>query len=464
MSADGARLIRCEELPPHSGPVHLDAYEVDVALAAACRKTLQLTQRWLAGRGTGFTFTVHQTDFVTRNASALDPGLFDVDSAKTYDLAISNPPYFKLRKTDLRAVAASSIVHGQPNIYALFMAITASLLGRRGVMVTITPRSFATGDYFRRFRQHFLSAVVPEAVHLFHSRKEAFKADTVLQENVIIRSRRTPPSPASRVTVSTSSGVGDIQGRRTRQVPLEAIVDLKSCELTLHIPTDRADDEVVRFVGAWPCTLHKIGLEVSTGPVVAFRARQFLARQPSDATPTAPLLWLQNVRRFLVEWPIPNCGKPQYIADSVESRPLLVPNLPYVVLRRFTAKEESRRLTAAPILGGVLPGKVVGLENHLNYVHRPHGRMDDEQTIGIAAVLGSRLLDRFFRVSNGNTQVNATEVRGLPLPSPRALSTIGREMLRGSIRRVDTDAAIEEILQVPRSIARLIEDARDGQG
>ncbi|HMA34236.1 MAG TPA: Eco57I restriction-modification methylase domain-containing protein, partial [Chloroflexia bacterium] len=174
----------CEALPGGTGPVHLDAYELDPLLNRLCQLALGYATRWLAPRGIHLTFTVHAADFVLVNAGALTPRLLDQAPPGNYDLAIANPPYFKLPKSDPRARAAASIVHGQPNIYALFLAITGQLLAPGGVMVTITPRSFTTGDYFRLFRQYFFDTVTPEAVHLFQSRTATFQQDAVLQETV----------------------------------------------------------------------------------------------------------------------------------------------------------------------------------------------------------------------------------------------------------------------------------------
>jgi adenine-specific DNA-methyltransferase len=454
----------CEALPTGSGPVHLDAFEVDPALASICNTTLAYTKRWLAGRGVSFTFTVHQADFVTEHAPSLRPGLFDSPTSGEYDVAISNPPYFKLQKLDRRAVAASSIVHGQPNIYALFMSITASLLAENGVMVTITPRSFAAGDYFRRFRQHLFATVLPEAVHVFHSRKEAFRKDEVLQENVILRLRRKRFSTSATVSVSTSIGAADLKRREIRKVPLASVVDPKSRDVVFSIPADEMDDAVIRFVRGWPCTLHSLGLEVSTGPVVAFRARRLLLHEPRQEKHIAPLLWLQNVKRMAIQWPSPLSSKPQYIRDNGDSRMLLVRNATCVVLRRFTAKEEHRRLTAAPLIEGELSGLKLGLENHLNYVYRPHGEVDHDEAIGLAALLGSALMDRYFRVSNGNTQVNAAELRALPLPPRRSLLMLGTEIRRHHIGPNEIDKVVTELLRVPRVLLKMMRVEGNGKG
>lgn len=444
----------CEGIPADTGPVHLDAYEIDPILAQLCDQSLSYARDWLSHRGVALSFTVHRSDFVLEEASVLDPRLSlfagHPTQPKRYDLVITNPPYFKLQKQDPRALAAASVVHGQPNIYALFLAVAASLLVDRGVLVSITPRSFSTGDYFRRFRQTFFATVTPEVVHLFHSRKDAFRADDVLQENVILRLRRARPRPAASVTVSTSAGVRDLAKRETRRVPVSAVIDSASSDAIFHIPIDDTDDSAVEFVRRWPNTLHRLGLEVSTGPVVAFRATQFLRTEANhDAV---PLLWLRHIRAMDICWPLDTCRKPQYIVDSEESRYLLLPKTNYVVLRRFTAKEDARRLTASPLLAQQIPGGMVGLENHLNYVYRPRGTLETREALGLAALFNSALIDRYFRVSNGHTQVNAVELRALPLPSRDALLELGAAVERGATTDEAITSTLQQLLKVPKHL------------
>ncbi len=104
---------------------------------------------------------------------------------KKYDLIISNPPYFKISKSDERAIIAKSIVHGQPNIYSIFLMTSAKLLTKNGEMIYIIPRSFASGPYFRLFREQFFKEILLKNIHIFNSRRKAFKRDKVLQENII---------------------------------------------------------------------------------------------------------------------------------------------------------------------------------------------------------------------------------------------------------------------------------------
>jgi adenine-specific DNA-methyltransferase len=89
---------------------------------------------------------------------------------------------------------------------------------------------------------------------------------------------------------------------------------------------------------------------------------------------------------------------------------------------------------------------LVGLENHLNYIYRLDGEMGKAEAVGLSALLNSGLIDRYFRISNGNTQVNATELRALPLPSLPVITAIGQVLLEEN-DDADLDAIVVQTLQ-----------------
>ena len=416
--------------------LHVDAYETDRLLAALSLLVLSFSRDWLAQRGVALTFDVRQRDFVLEYAEALaemsmvNGGGSSLDGTKTaYSLIISNPPYFKIGKDDPRAVAWASVVHGQPNIYAIFMALSAELLSDNGKLVYIVPRSFASGPYFRRFREVFFRRVAPTAIHLFESRKDVFKGQTVLQENLVIAARSRMDGEAlndGEVLVSHSKAANDLAERQRLLVDIDSVLDLASENSELSIPLCAEDLELVQAMRGWPNTLRSLGLEISTGPVVPFRATQFLA-DAAHGSSSAPLLWMQHVRPMRTAWPSPAAEKPQWIKAAPGSMKLLVPDATYVLLRRFSAKEEKRRLVAAPLIRGSLDADMVGLENHLNYIRGVSRELDEQLAYGLAALLNSTFLDRFFRISNGNTQVSATELRAMPLPAESDIRSIGVE-------------------------------------
>ena len=443
----------CEHLMPSNGrPSHvvIEAWETDVTLFLLLKKSLAFLKRKLQANGVSTTIRARKADFVLNYGHLLSrsPDLFASQTPRpTFDIAISNPPYFKIPKSDPRAVVAESVVHGQPNIYALFMAIAAHLLATEGQLVFITPRSFASGQYFRAFRECFFKMMRPELLHVFESRTDAFRRDGVLQENIIMKAAKKPRwatvRKLPRIVISASPGGADLLGPVQRQVSAASVLDMGSRQKFLRIPVTEKEDEVIRTIDSWPASLKSLGLSVSTGPVVPFRALQFLSRGHLRGK-FAPLLWLQNVRPMKVEWPVDARRKPQYISYEDQARALLVPNKTYVLIRRFSAKEDHRRLVAAPLMEGRLDGDLIGLENHLNYIHRPNGTLSKQEAYGLAVLYNTELLDTYFRTVNGNTQVSATELREIRLPDRDVIMEIGRRALavKNPAVKIDSLAAV----------------------
>lgn len=332
-------------------------------------------------------------------------------------LTIANPPFLKLNKEqDRRARLHAYAVYGQPNIYALFMAATARLTSVGGKWCFITPRSWMAGTYFRAARNTILSHLAIDALHLFDSRTEGFEEDAVLQETVIAwASGKSPVIQGSRIVLTRSQGVRDLEQAAVRAVPVERIVGADA-EAMLSLPHGGEEG-----LSRWTGTLRTHGLEVSTGPVVAFRAAEVIREHAEPGT--VPLLWLQHVRQQAVAWPI--AKKKEHILAAACSAWMLVPNAPMVLIRRFSPKEDSRRITCAAY-AGELPGEMLGLENHLNFIYRPSGGLTVDEARGLSAYLASKVVDDYFRSLAGSTQVNATELRRLPLPPMALIDAIGR--------------------------------------
>ncbi len=432
--------------------IYIEAFESDHALAGYLEKTLSFLDNYLESHGVSFEYSLRNDDFIMTYAEAINdaPSLFAPKfESPAFDIAISNPPYFKIPKTDPRARAASSVIHGQPNIYALFMAISAVLLTQKGEFIFITPRSFTSGPYFRAFREHFFKHMQPKAAHLFDSRKTAFKKDKVLQENIILKAERidnwSSKSANHHVVISSSNGDGDFSKTKKRNIPLNSVLDMKSRAMVFGLPTSKTDDTIIKWVNAWTGRLQSYGLQISTGPVVPFRAANLLSAEGEPRKTHTPLLWMQNVRTLSVNWPTEARGKAQYITSSEKALPLLVADNTYVLMRRFSAKEELRRLVAAPLLAGQL-GEYphIGLENHLNYIYRPHGVLTEDEAWGLAVLLSSSFLDTYFRIHNGNTQVSATELRAMPLPPIEVIRKIGCEAknLSNPVDEIDALASL----------------------
>ena len=65
---------------------------------------------------------------------------------------------------------------------------------------------------------------------------------------------------------------------------------------------------------------------------------------------------------------------------------------------------------------------------------------------GIYALFNSTIYDRYYRIVNGSTQVNSTEVNNIPVPPLEVISEIGRTLMeKGDLGTAMCDDIVMEI-------------------
>lgn len=408
--------------------IALTLYETDKNVVPLTGSVLSYLQEWCKKQGIRMNYQLNESDFVLDKCEYLDSddSIFGaMNVGERFDYIISNPPYFKLAKDDVHTRSCASIVDGQTNIYALFMAICTKLLENDGQMIFITPRSFASGRYFQSFRDFLFRHVHIDLIHLFNTRKDTFSKDEVLQELVITRMH--PAGEVTNIIVSFSQGIRDLDQPHQKEYPAANIVDVDSDEKVVYLPVDSRDEAILSMFRSWDGNMEKYGIKISTGPVVAFRAHDFIVSEPGKDT--VPLYWLHNVVKMLCDHPVQKKDKGQYIKVASETKAALLPNKNYVLLRRFSSKDDSSRLVAAPYFGNMSQYEAVGIENKLNYIYRPKGHLRRDEVIGLTALLDSEMFDAYFRTFNGNINVSATELRMMPLPPIETIREIGRKII-----------------------------------
>lgn len=416
--------------------IDLVVYETDLELIPFSEKVLDYLEEWLLNKGIQFSYILHNSDFVLENASVLKenrlPSLFEETRKvnEDFDIIISNPPYFKLSKDDKKVIASQELVSGQPNIYSIFMGIAAKLLSENGELIFITPRSFASGNYFKAFRVLFFNTVQIEKIHLFNSRKDTFNRDSVLQETVVIKANREIIDPNKKVLVSSSAGIKDIFEPSIKYFNSSELIDLKSKEKILHLPTSDKEENILNLVSTWENVLVDFNIKISTGPVVSFRALDFIQNNYENGTVfLAPLFWLHNVNKMILEWPKQLKEKGQYIRIESGSKSLLIANKDYIFLRRFSTKDDKSRLIAAPYFCNYAKSDYIGVENKVNYLYRKDGHLGRDEVVGLCALLNSELFDTYFQIFNGNVNVSATELREMRFPPLNNIKEIGNKII-----------------------------------
>lgn len=422
------------------------AYEIDAALIPFLRATLDACRQLCDEVGVAFEAEVLSEDFIQAGVSSIQGSMFARDTGR-FDLAIVNPPYRKIRRDSPTRALLRAIGVETSNLYSAFLAVIIRLLNDGGELVMITPRSFCNGPYFRPFRRAFLATMSTQRIHIFDSRKSTFKDDEVLQENVIFHAVKGTLLPAQ-VTITSSAG-STAAPTTTRSVAYDELVSSTDPDSFIHIAPDEAQARVARRLRLLPTTLATLGLNVSTGRVVDFRARRWL--QPDPSPNSAPLIYPAHFRDGGIEWPRPGGRKPNAILVNSETGSLLVPNDHYVLVRRFSAKEERRRIVAATYDPATVKTDRVGFENHLNYFHMNGHGLDPMLAHGLTAFLNSTIVDSFFRQFNGHTQVNASDLRSLRYPTATELQALGTRVYGTDSSQLELDHAVEQEVRLVAS-------------
>lgn len=335
--------------------------------------------------------------------------------------AILNPPYKKINSDSPHRLALRSVGIETVNLYSAFVALSLALMAPGGQVVAIIPRSFCNGPYYRPFRDFVLARAAIRHMHLFESRSKAFKDDDVLQENVIILLERGAKQGAVVVSTSTDDSFSDLA---THEHAFDRIVIPGDPEGFIRIPTS-AEPSAYDLSPAVRCTLDDLGIKVSTGPVVDFRLKAHLRDTPEPGT--VPLLYPGHFAGSRTQWPQPGSKKPNAIVRNSETERWLYPNGFYCVVRRFSSKEEQRRIVASVIDPSDFQGvEVLGLENHLNVFHQGRRGLPESLARGLAVYLNTTAVDEHFRRFSGHTQVNATDLKLMKYPSRAALEALGR--------------------------------------
>ena len=339
-----------------------------------------------------------------------------------YDVVIGNPPYMKIPKDAPEAKAMPEICYGAPNMYFIFAAMGLFNLKENGEMVYIIPRSWTSGAYFKRFRDYFLTEGKLYHIHLFGSRNKVFDKENVLQETIIIKVKKTKDTPES-VTISSTNTNKDFDNFKEIKVPYELIVSGE--DKYVYLVTSEEEVEVLRKLNKYNKTLPDLGLRMKTGLTVDFRNRDILRDEEEEGT--IPLFYSQHIKQGQVKFPIQK--EHEYILT--DQKGLMQENKNYLFVKRFTAKEEPRRLQCGVYLSRKFPQyKKISTQNKINFIDGVFTEMSECLVYGLYVLFNSTIYDEYYRILNGSTQVNSTEVNNMPVPELETIQEMGRKLIK----------------------------------
>ena len=343
------------------------------------------------------------------------------ENKNSFTHAILNPPYKKISSNSehrrlLRQAGIETV-----NLYAAFVALAIELLESGGQLAAIIPRSFCNGLYYRQFRDFLLSKTAIRQIHLFDARNKAFGDDKVLQENIIIFLER---GGLQNDVVISSSTDGSFDDYSEQTYSFNEVVDDGDKDNFIRIPTSYETD-AIELSEFFSRELSELFIEVSTGPVVDFRVKEHIRQMPEEGT--VPLFYPGHFTGNAIEYPKKNWKKPNAIEFNFMTEKWLYPKGFYTVVRRFSSKEQKRRIYASVVNPNRFPDTLAfGFENHLNVFHSKKRAINEFVAYGLSCFLNSTTVDRYFRSFSGHTQVNAADLRKLKYPDFDSLVLLGR--------------------------------------
>jgi len=358
-----------------------------------------------------------------------------------YTHVILNPPYKKINSKSAHRLALSKVGIETVNLYSAFIALALVQMAPGGLMVAIIPRSFCNGPYYRPFRDFLLERASIRQMHLFESRSKAFSDDQVLQENIIICLERDGKQGPVTISTSTDDSFSDLT---SCDIPFERIVFPDDPERFIHVQTT-TDKSAIELSSAVRYSMADIGIKLSTGPVVDFRLKEYLRDSPEEGA--VPLIYPGHLKAYKTTWPIPNFKKSNAIIANNDTEKWLYPNGFYCVVKRFSSKEERRRVVANLITPTDFSEyTMLGFENHLNVFHDNKNGLPEALASGLTVYLNTTAVDEHFRRFSGHTQVNATDLKRMKYPSRENLLKLGKWALeQENITQEGIDAQFRDL-------------------
>jgi adenine-specific DNA-methyltransferase len=427
--------------------IHIDAFDVDSNLKPFFDEIFLSCQHEAQKLNIQLAVEFHLKDFILNYSNS---------DNSDYSHVIMNPPYKKIARQSEHRKLLRDIGIETVNLYSGFVALAIKKLKIGGELVAIIPRSFCNGPYYKAFRELILKETALRHIHIFDSRSKAF--DDVLQENIIIHLIKG--ATQKKVTI-TSSPAADFHidkdnisitatDKTVRVVDFESIVRPDDKQRFIHIASNERDQQIIDRLSCFNTQLSDLAIEVSTGPVVGFRLKKHLLDKFAHGS--AALIYPIHLNGN-VEWP-KTSKKANAISITEETRKWLWVNKGnFLLVNRFSSKDQKRRIYAT-FYDGDIPSDLVGFDNKINVYHSSKQGIDTNLARGLFIYLNSTLLDKYYRLFGGHTQINATDLRTIHYPNYESLVRIGKEATNLKLDQNQIDKILEkEIIRMSGDIS-----------
>lgn len=284
--------------------------------------------------------------------------------SQRYDLVIGNPPYYEFKPTVELKRRYRDVIHGRPNIFAMFVKLGLDILKPDGHLAFVIPPSMNNGAYFSKLRAYITAHADIRYLEILNSPRLFDQAQQTVML-FILRKRNNSGSYLFRQNGITLF-----------------------CE----------KPALLKKAFRGKTTFHQLGFTVATGKIVWNKTKERLTDNKQKGH---LFIWSHNIKNGRIVLGA-KPGKPQYIITGNPDTG------PAIVVNRITGTTGLTSLRAA-----VIPkGQTFLAENHVNVITPPTS-IPDRKLKEYAMQLMSEETAAVLKQITGNTQISKTELAHL---------------------------------------------------
>ena len=407
---------------PAAKQIFITCYENDPVFTPMLRDNLErIRKKARHDYGVKLYVTVYEENYLTDSKNHYTVALFDEIHEDKFDIVICNPPLDLIDKYSSEAEAVGGVTQLKIGAPYLFARLAAKHLEADGQLVIVLPTISSTAAGLATFRKEMADSLALRKIHLFVGKQKNQRRAVPLKKSFVLAYANGEKTSTIDITTSTDNGA---KITTLPPIPYDFIVDKEDGTLTL--PKSIEDTKIVKHISDLPETLTSLGLKMSTGLVLDSRCEGMLFTDPIKGA--VPLIRPSAIKGGQIRFPQPI--KHQYIAATSER--LVQKNKNMVIIKRVPAKSDDRFVNSAIYMAAQLPGyRYISTHNKINFIDTidKNAEISPRFAFGLFALLNSTIYDRYISIMSKSKQINAKEMRDLPLPPRNIIENIGMRLM-----------------------------------
>lgn len=336
-------------------------------------------------------------------------------TCEKFNIILGNPPYFKIKNNSLsNRTEYDDILYGQGNIYVLFVQWSLLHIETNGDICLILPQSFRSGKYFKKIREKLCAYHLKNILCIdLKNRNQIFSE---AEQAILIMHLKNQILKAKKTVINFS-----LNGKEVNEIGKFNQSDILSPE-ALILPFNNCSNEILLKIKSNFLKFKDLEEELvfGNGLFVWNQNKKYLTSSPQNNYPIIYANYIVdnnfvfksmkntlNTEKFRLPFCAQNDKCQRFLCKGKK-----------LIVKRTSSMECFLRIKSCIISDDFLAKyPFYFLENHINLLYNKKDKNAEipfNKLIYISAFLNSDVTNFIFKLTNGNTQVSATELNELP--------------------------------------------------